>query len=147
MDPLYIALFLIILGILLVLAEAFSPGIYMIVPGTVLLVIGLIGLVYPDFMTSWMLPVVTLIIALPATAGTIYAYKLLGKPELPSTTVVDSLVGKTGTVTVAVSPDDIRGKVRIGHDLWSARADEDIEVDEKVVVVSASGVHVRVRRI
>lgn len=147
MDPTYIALVLIVLGILLVLAEAFSPGIYMIVPGTVILVIGLIGLVYPDFLISWKLPVVTLAIAVPATVVTIFAYKHIGRPEPPSTTVMDSLVGKKGTVTVKVVPDNIRGKVRIGNDVWSAGADEEIDVDEEVVVYAASGVHVRVRRL
>ncbi len=60
--------------------------------------------------------------------------------------MVESLIGKTGTVTVATEVGSMRGKVRIGSDTWSATSDEPIEAGETVVVESSEGVHVHVRR-
>ena len=41
----------------------------------------------------------------------------------------------------------MKGKVKIGGDLWSATSDEPIEEGTEVIVESSEGVHVHVRRI
>ncbi len=142
-----VALAFVILGMLLIIVEAFSPGVYMIIPGTVLLVIGIIGYISPDFILTWMSPVVALIIAVPVTLLTVLGYKYLGKPEPPTTTVMDSLVNREGIVTVTVSPNNMKGKVRIGSDTWSAESDEVIPVGAEIRVVSGSGVHLHVKKL
>ena len=59
MDPFTVAVILIIVGALLLIVEAFSPGAFIVIPGTVLVIIGLIGAAYPDILYTWWSPVMT----------------------------------------------------------------------------------------
>ncbi len=146
MDPLTVAIILIIIGAIFLIIEAFSPGAFMVIPGTVLVIIGIIGAAYPDVLFSYWSPIIALIIAIPVSLLTIKGYQHLARPEPPTTTVVESLVGRSGVVEVATEVGTMRGKVRIGSDTWSATSDETIEAGAEVVVESSEGVHVHVRR-
>lgn len=147
MDPFLIAIVLIIVGAIFLIVEGFSPGAFMVIPGTVLAILGVIGVFMPDIVLTLWSPVIALVVAVPVTILTIKAYQRLGEPIPPSTTVTGSLVGKTGTVTIATEVGSMRGKVRIGSDTWSATSDEPIEAGAEVVVLSSEGVHVHVRRL
>ena len=147
MDPFTVAVILIIAGAAFLIFEAFSPGAFMVIPGTVLVILGLIGAAFPDILDSWWSPVIALVVAIPVTLVTIKGYQRLAVPEPPTTTVVDSLVGRTGRVTVATESGNMRGKVKIGSDTWSATSDEPIEAGAEVIVESSEGVHVHVRRL
>ncbi len=147
MDPFTVAIVLLVIGIAFLVAEAFSPGAFMIIPGTVLVIIGIVGAVFPDFLFSWWSPVTALVVAVPVTLLTVKAYQRLAPPAPPSTTVAESLVGRTGTVTVATEPGSMKGKVKIGSDTWSATSDQPIEAGAEVTVESSAGVHVHVRRL
>ena len=147
MDPQTIALVIILVGALLIIIEAFSPGAFMVIPGTVLVIIGIIGYAYPDFLMSWYSPVSALIIAIPITLVTVKGYQLLARPVPPSTTVSESLVGKVGIVTVEVEPGSLKGKVKIDSEIWSATSDEVLKIGMKVKVCSAEGVHVKLERL
>lgn len=146
MEAATVALIIIIIGAILILLEALSPGAFIVIPGTVLVIVGIIGYVVPDFLFSINAPIVALVLAIPITLITIKMYQLLARPVPPTTTVTDSLVGKRGKVTAVTSPGNLKGKVRIGMDIWSADSDEQIEIGETVEVVSAEGVHVTVKR-
>ena len=146
MDPLTVAIIVIILGLILLAIEATSPGGYLLIPGAVLVVIGGYGCAAPDNFYTWWTPAVAIVACIPVTVATFWLYKKLGDPEPPSTTVAGSLVGKTGTVVVEVTPDNMKGKVRIGSDTWSAVADEVIPVGTSVTVDQSEGVHVHVVR-
>lgn len=141
-----ISAILIIIGAILVITEVFSPGAFIIVPGTVLIIVGIIGVLYPDFLFSWNSPLIAILVTLPITLVTIYGYQRLAMPAPPTTTVTESLLGREGTVIVETNPDSLRGKIRIGTDTWSASSNEPIEAGAEAVVVSASGVHVRIKR-
>lgn len=147
MDPFTMAVILIVVGAVFIIYEAFSPGAFMVIPGTVLVILGLIGAAFPEILYSWWSPVIAVIIAVPVTVLTVKAYQRLAVPEPPTTTVADSLVGRTGTVLVATEVGNMRGKVRIGSDTWSATSDQPIEAGTEVVVESSEGVHVHVRRL
>ena len=147
MDPFTMAVILIIVGALLLIVEAFSPGAFIVIPGTVLVIIGLIGAAYPDILYTWWSPVIALVVAVPVTALTVKGYQRLAVPEPPTTTVADSLTGKVGVVTIATEVGNMKGKVRIGSDIWSATSDEPLEEGCKVVVEYSEGVHVHVRRV
>lgn len=147
METEYVALVLMVLGLILIAAEAFNPGGYLVIPGAVLTIVGVWGYLNPDLIYTWYSPLVAIVVAIPVSAVTIYGYRFLGSPEPPSTTVAGSLVGRNGTVVVEVSPGNLKGKVKIDSDVWSADADEVIPVGSNVTVVSAEGVHVTVRRI
>ncbi len=147
LDPNTVALIIIVVGALLIIAEAFSPGVFLLVPGTVFVIIGIVGYVFPDFLFSWYSPVSALLLAIPTTALTVKGYQLLGKPEPPITTISTSLIGKTGVVTTRVEVGNLKGKVRIDSDTWSADSDSPIEVGTKVTITDAEGVHVTVKPI
>ena len=145
-EPQTLAIIFLIAGAIMIMAEAMSPGVFIIIPGTVLLILGLIGLIYPDFLFSEYAPILALATALPVTLGTIKLYQKLAKPEPPTTVISESLIGKEGIVTVSTEPNSIKGKVKIGSHVWSARSSEPIEAGTEVEVIGGEGVHVTVSR-
>ena len=52
-----------------------------------------------------------------------------------------------GVVTVDVYPNNLRGKVVIENDTWSATSESLIIKGKSVVVVSSEGVHVVVKEV
>lgn len=137
----------VIIGILMLLAELSSPGAFILVPATVLMVLGFVGILAPDILISWWSPVITAIIVIPITYVTMRMYQKLAPPAPPETTVATSLVGMTGVVEKEVVPNTLKGKVRIAHDTWSATAGKPIPEGRKVVVKASEGVHVTVEEI
>ena len=137
----------VVIGILMLLGELSSPGSFILVPATVLLVLGGIGLVAPGVLLSWYSPVLAVIIVVPTTYVSIKMYQKLAPPAPPETTVATSLVGQMGVVTTEVLPSSLKGKVRIDHDTWSATSDKAIPVGKKVVVKGSEGVHVKVEEV
>ena len=146
MDPFMISCILLVVGALFIIYEVFSPGGFLVIPGIVLLILGIVGLVWPDVLMSIWAPIIALAVAIPVTLVTLKFYQHLAKPEPPTTTVAESLVGRDGIVTVATESGNMKGKVKIGGDLWSATSDEPIEEGTEVTVESSEGVHVHVRR-
>ena len=147
MDPFIVAIGLILVGAIFLIIEAFSPGAFMVIPGTVLVIVGVIGVLVPDFLFSLWSPLLAVIVAVPLTLVTIKGYQKLAEPAPPTTTVTENLVGREGTVVVATEAGNLKGKVRIDSDQWSASSDEPIEEGTRVVVEHSEGVHVHVRRI
>ena len=89
---------------------------------------------------------IAIILTIPVIIGTLWLYKRLGGTAPPSTTVTGSLVGREGVVTVETNPENLKGKVKIGSDTWSADSDEILPVGTEVTVVSSEGVHVHVAK-
>ena len=137
----------IIIGILMLLAELSSPGAFILVPATVLVVLGFVGIVAPDVLISWWSPVIVTVVVIPITYVTMRLYQRLAPPAPPETTVATSLVGMTGVVVSEVTPNTLKGKVRIAHDIWSATSGKAIPAGKKVVVKTSEGVHVTVEEI
>ncbi len=134
-------------GIILLLAEAASPGAFMLVPATVLLILGAIGLIAPGILLSWWSPLITAVIVIPSTILTIKFYQRLAPPAPPETVVATSLVGQTGVVESEVEPNTLKGKVRIANDTWSATSEKPIKPGRRVRVVASEGVHVTVEEV
>jgi len=135
------------LGALLLWLELHAPGMFLIVPSTVLLVLGALGILYPDLLFSWWAPIAAVIVLVPVTYLTLKLYLRLSAPAPPETVVASSLVGRKGIVTVDVFPDTLRGKVLIENDTWSATAESTIVKGKNVLVVRSEGVHVVVKEI
>ncbi|MDR0791506.1 MAG: NfeD family protein [Methanomassiliicoccaceae archaeon] len=145
-DAQTLAIIFVIIGAILLMVEALSPGVFLLIPGTVLVILGIVGYIYPDFLYSVWSPVLALAVAVPITIGTVKMYQILGRTEPPSTTIAETLIGTYGTVTVRTEPGNLRGKVRIDSEIWSATSDEPIEAGTEVTVVKGEGVHVTVAR-
>ncbi len=137
----------IVLGTFMLLLELQAPGTFLIVPATVLIVLGVIGIVVPDALFSWWAPIAAVVVLVPTTLFTIKMYQRLSPPGPPVTTVATSLVGMKGIVTVDVHPHTLRGKVEIEHDTWSATSESMIPIGRRVLVVKSEGVHVVVKEI
>jgi membrane protein implicated in regulation of membrane protease activity len=142
------ALAMIFAGVIILLAEPFVPGLFLAIPGTVLVTIGVIGLIFPDLMFSPISLIVGILFGLVALFVALRVYKFIAPTKPPTTTVGDSLIGKEGIITTQTDPDNrTKGKVRIGSTPWSASADSVIPKGTKVVVISSEGVHVKVKPI
>lgn len=145
MDAATIAIICIVIGLIFLIIEALSPGFFLLIPGAIFTVVGVIGYFVDDFFTSWLLAATVVITAIVASVVTIKAYQMLAKPAPPETMVAESMIGKDGTVIVPVESGNLRGKVRIGSDTWSAMSESPIAAGTEVVVYAAQGVHVKVR--
>jgi membrane protein implicated in regulation of membrane protease activity len=137
-----VALLLIIIGLILLIVEATMPGVFMIIPAIIFIIIGGLGLFKPELLFTWYSVALAIVVAIPVTLLTIYAYRFLGKPEPPSTTITDTLVGEKCIVTVDTVPGTLKGKVRIGTDTWSANSEEPVKAGTKARVIRSEGVHV-----
>ncbi|KAF1078479.1 NfeD family protein [Methanogenium sp. MK-MG] len=148
MEMLALGWILISIGVILLLVEAFNPGFFLAVPGTTLIIIGAVSLLFPEiFSSSWII-LIGIVTALVAAGGSVWLYARITPDKVPSTISKDSLAGKTGIVTKTVVQDTIKGKVVIDNVDWSARsADGSIAIGKKIRVVKSVGVHVVVEEI
>ena len=142
-----LGLALLVIGILMVLAELASPGAFILVPASVLIILGSMGMIAPDILLSWWSPILAVIILVPMTFVTMKLYQKLAPPAPPETTVATSLIGQTGVVEREVAPNTLAGKVRIDHDTWSATSAKVIPAGTRVVVKASEGVHVTVEEV
>ena len=133
------------IGVVFIILEVMTPGFFIGIPGTIMVILGLAMIFFPDFMSTPLGPMVFIILVILVTAGVFWIYNNLARPE-PSntTTTMTSLVGKEGTVIKDIVPHDISGKVRIGSQEWSATADKAIGEGARVRVVKVEGVHLHV---
>lgn len=143
----WIGLGFVITGIIMLLAETAVPGFFIAVPGTVLIVLGLIGMAFEGFITTVWSPVIALVVAVPTIILTMMLYQKLAPPAPPETTVGSSLIGKAGIVVTNVVPNSIRGKVKIKNDIWSATSTVPIPAGRRIVVIKSEGVHVTVQEL
>ena len=136
---------LFIIGVVMLISEVVTPGFFVAIPGTVMLVLGIIGYFVPEILTSAWTPVIVFVVGVPTFIATIYFYRRFGAPQPPTTTMGDSLKGKTALVTRDIEPDSIKGKVKVSNRIWSATSETDIPVGKKVVILKSEGVHLIVK--
>lgn len=140
-----IGLVIFIVGIVLIIAEAFTPGTFILVPGVALVIVGSIIMAFPGAATSVWTPVIFLVAFVPAFLLAFFVYKHIAPPGRPTTLSSDSLIGRIGLVKKGIHPGNIRGKVNIENEIWSATSDTVIPEGTKVEVVQVQGVKVIVR--
>jgi len=142
-----LGLILVVIGILLLIIEVVEPGFFLAIPGGVLLVLGIIGLAYPELLTTIWTPVIVALVVTPLMVISLKFYQRLSPPTKPTTTMSSSLKGKTGRVLKTIQPEQIKGKIRIENQIWSATADTVIEEGKKVEVIEGRGVHLLVKEV
>ncbi len=145
MDFFSLGIAFVIIGLLMLIAEMHTPGFFIAVPGTVFIILGIVFMIMKDRVTLPIAVAVILITSVVATILVMLFYKKLGEKHIEATTTVDNLVGKEGIVVRRVEPGNLKGKVKIDGDVWSATADKVILEGRKVVVIKGEGVHVVVR--
>ncbi len=139
---------LIIIGALLILYEAINPGFFAAVPGTTMIVLGIMLRMGIDvFNTVWGV-ILGVASALIAASLSVLLYRRLSPEQLPTTMSRDSLVGREGKVTREVGGDEVFGRVSIAGVEWSARSTGRVlPPGTPVRVVSSEGVHVIVEEV
>jgi len=60
-------------------------------------------------------------------------------------TNIDAVIGESGIVRRRITKYEV-GLVKVGYELWRAKAEEDIEEGEEVKVIGVSGVTLEVRK-
>ena len=148
LSPAVLPWVLIVIGAALLLIEAGSPGFFMAVPGTALIFLGVTSFFGLEFLASPLGITLTVLAAILAAVITVFMYKKISPDQKPTTSGQDSIIGKTGFVTVEVGFDSISGKVEIDGVVWSAKCtDGTIPPGTKIEVASASGVHLTVKKV
>jgi len=139
---------LIIIGALLILYEAINPGFFAAVPGTTMIVLGIMFLMGIDvFNTVWGV-ILGVASALIAASLSVLLYRRLSPEQLPTTLSRDSLVGREGKVIREVGGEEVFGKVLIAGVEWSARSTGRVlSPGTPVRVISSEGVHVIVEEV
>ncbi len=140
-----IGITIVLAGAVLFTIELFHPGALLIIPGTILLVGGVLYLLIPDVLLDSIVgPLVVLAAALVATGVTILYYRWLAGTHKPLSTTSSGLIGEEGVVIADIVPDTLRGKVRVRSEIWSARGSAPIPVGTRVRIVHGEGVSVTV---
>ncbi|SRR5581483_3317200 len=120
-DPTLIGYGLVSLGVVMFILEALIPGFFIAVPATILVILGACELIVPFDLFTVYAPLIAIATGVPATVITILVYRRMATPDkAPTTKSADSLVGLEGLVTVPVTHDAPRGKVKIHQETWSA---------------------------
>ncbi|MBS3816405.1 MAG: NfeD family protein [Candidatus Thermoplasmatota archaeon] len=139
---------LIAIGIILFIIEATDPGFFIAIPAGVLITLGFMFIFFPGQVLSIWTPLVVAAVVLPLMFISLKFYQNISPPSKPTTTMTTSLEGETAQVVKEIEPNNISGKVKVsGSKIWSATADEKIEVGEKVKIVKAEGVKLVVERL
>ena len=137
----------IMLGILLFVIETFQPGFLLAVPATVLLVLGLLMIVAPDIVNSWMALPIILVVGCVTFYFTLKFYQSLAPPDSPPIGSLRVHIGKEAKVVKAVVPGTIMGKVRLGTIEFRASSSTDISEGSLVKVIDVDGIHLIVEAI
>ena len=137
----------IMLGILLFVIETFQPGFLLAVPATVLLVLGLLMIVAPDIVNSWMALPIILVVGCVTFYFTLKFYQSLAPPDSPPIGSLRVHIGKEAKVVKAVVPGTIKGKVRLGTFDFRACSSTDISEGSLVKVIDVDGIHLIVEAI
>ena len=138
---------LLIVGLALIVAELTFPGYYIGVAGTVGLVVGLLEMVWPTFLTS---PASGPIAALVAVVAAMISFQFYRKFSAPINQRGGSpgqeLLGKTGIVVRTIRPHTIQGRVEIQGKLWGADGLDPIGPGSHIIVDQVRETHVVVKR-
>lgn len=132
-----------ILGLALLGAEVFAPGVYLLFFGIAALVIGLNALIVPDL--SWQSQVIGF--AVVSAAVTLAGHRWYGQrrspagPQAEPNRGTDRLIGRQATVSEAISGG--RGRIAIEDGWWIAEG-PDLAVGTRVRIVGAQGSVLRV---
>ena len=126
------------IGLLMILLELIvgvDTGLDLVFLGSAFILGGLVT--WP--LNSWIITlIVTTAIGVAYLAlGRRYVHRLTAARK--SKTNVDAIVGRTGIVLQSIARN-VDGRVKVGNEDWRARATEDIEKGDEIVVTGVSGV-------
>jgi len=141
----YLPQIFVVMGLLLILAElviGIQTGFDMLLIGSILVLSGLIGI-----LTGSEMLMLVLAIGLSVLYIAVGRKKIRRKiTTITTKTNIDKLIGSTGTVVRAISPDSA-GIIRVNDEEWRASADEVLYERDTVVIEAIEGVTVIVHKL
>ena len=136
----------IVMGILLMLAEAITPGFILFFFGLAALTVGILIWIFP--MAWW---AELLIFSALSVVYLVLLRRLLkpifsGKKEAVDTFIEEGQKGKQGVVTQKIVPP-MKGRVEINEVGWDASADEVLDPGTPIIVTGQSNLTLHVKRV
>ncbi len=140
---------LVVAGILLIVVEVVHPGAFLMVPAAILVASGLFLVFVPGFFLANPVMAALLLIgvAFLGAALAIPLYRKIAPTHAPIPTTVQSMWNAPAKVLVPIEPGNMRGKIRVRGEIWSATADQPIPEGREVIVVGGEGVVLRVAEV
>ena len=140
-----------VLGVILIIAEVFTPGFVLLWFGIGALVAAFAGIVGLDSLPLQFLIFAVVSVALTAASRTIFVnYFSREKHGTDLKSGVDSLPGKIGTVVSSSRGALNEGAVKVFGSTWTAypaEGEEPLEAGERVEVSRVQGASIYVRRV
>ncbi len=134
-----------VLGVIFLILELVSPGIYIGAVGASLFAGGVAGLIWPDYF--WKAFFVAAVVVLFGAFILFYLFyrkthSIKNIPVMSSTAA-----GRKGVVIEKIDPATGAGKVRLEGETWIARSEEPIEEGAEIEVETIQGVTAVVKKI
>ena len=132
------------IGLVLILLELIvgvDTGLDLVFIGTAFILGGLITLPLDSWV--WTVVITIVICVLYLLAGRRYVHRRLATAD--EKTNIDAIIGRTGIVQKDIGRNE-SGMVKIGHEQWHARSDEDIKEGEEIVVTGIQGITLTVKK-
>jgi inner membrane protein len=143
-----IGIAIIVIGLIFLIVELSHPGALLFIPAGVFLIAGFLYLLLPDvLLDSYYGPVLVIAAALVGALVEIPYLRWAAPVHRPLSTTSAGLVGEEAVVIAPVEPNNIRGKVKVKSEIWSARSDHPIPVGTRVRIIHGEGVTVTVQPI
>src|ERR687885_1861489 len=140
-----------VLGVILIIAEIFTPGFVLLWFGVGALVAALAGLVGVTSLTIQFLIFITVSVALTAASRTIFVnYFSREREGSDLKTGVDALPGQIGTVVSSSRGALNEGAVKVYGSTWTAypaEGEDPLEAGDRVAVERVQGSSIYVRRV
>jgi membrane-bound serine protease (ClpP class) len=139
-------LVLILLGIALLVGEAFMPSFGVLgIGGVISLALGSFLLFDTQDSTIGVDPAIIFTAVATMTSFVLAISYLVYRSQRAKPTLgLDGMLGEIGDVRAKLSPV---GKVFVRGELWNAEADGEIDLGEKVEIVGYQGMNLKVRRL
>lgn len=106
-------------------------------------VAGIYGQFYPESY-PWQIGIFILVSAALLPLSRKFASRI--SKEAPETSNVDRMINQNAVVTKNIDPDK-PGQIRYQGEIWRAKAEDKIEAEAKVTILSISGTTVKVKRL
>ena len=130
-----------VVGLLLGIAELFTPTFFSLPAGLAFLATALVGV----FTDHWMTLYVVLAINLAMVYGVFYKFVWPRLAKVAPKTNADAMAGKIATVTEAVDPATDEGEVKLYGDKFRVVAKDTFAVGTKVMITATEGNRVLIR--
>lgn len=145
MPQLDIWVYWVVIGVIFMIIEMFTPGFVLGLIGFSAVISGLSAYLGFGRYVQIIVFIVSNLILFTFIRKIIYSYFSNGEKDVK--TNIDALQGKKGKVVKKIAPDE-HGEVKVGGEIWYAVADDDsvIEVDSWVIVREVSGSKLIVNR-